>query len=233
MHQRATVGGQWYIEVLVYGTAPTLYLIQVAYDLAGSGNAWTRTCINGTWAGWVQLNGAGGNVRPLLTANRTYFVDTVNGNDANNGLAAGAGNAFKTFGKAMTVVGAIDTGAFQLTVSGAAGTYNEAITLPKMVGALPAILQGVGSTTIINPTTANAIAIMNDGAGTWIVQNLKMVSNATAGSGLMMAQNGGIIKWAPANLARAARAAIKWPPTMAVPSTSSRPTRSAAAASVT
>ena len=64
-------GGQWYIEVLVYGGSPTQYLIQVAYDLTSTGNAWTRVCLAGNWAAWLPL-GSGGS--PGTAVVRSYLA---------------------------------------------------------------------------------------------------------------------------------------------------------------
>ncbi|KAA9003994.1 hypothetical protein F4V43_11325 [Paenibacillus spiritus] len=66
------------------------------------------------------------------TADVTYYVRT-DGNDGNNGLANTAAGAFRTIGKAISVIPAIVN--HNLTIVVAAGTYNEDIVVLGKTGA--------------------------------------------------------------------------------------------------
>lgn len=129
--------------------------------------------------------------REVMTAARTYFVDTA-GNDSNTGLVNSAGGAFLTVAKAMSVASMIDTASFQLTIQVNAGTWTVPISLPRMVGGLLPILTGVGSTTIVNTNVAGS-AITNNGGTPWIVQSLKVAGGAST-TFLISANGGGLIK---------------------------------------
>jgi hypothetical protein len=126
--------------------------------------------------------------RLALTANTTYYVRT-DGSDSNTGLSNTAGGAFLTIAKALTVAGAIDCLSYQLTISVQAGTYTAPVSLPRVVGALPPILTGVGSTTFIS-VTGTGPAVQNIAGTPWIVQNMKLAS--TAGDGLHTELGGSI-----------------------------------------
>jgi hypothetical protein len=90
------------------------------------------------------------------TADIVYYVDTANGNDSNNGLAVGAGNAFKTIAKAISMLPQIIN--HTVTINCASGYYNETLLLQGF--------NGKGSLTIngdnIQSTTRqlNSIAIL-------------------------------------------------------------------------
>jgi hypothetical protein len=126
--------------------------------------------------------------RTALTANTTYYVRT-DGSDSNTGLANTSGGAFLTLAKAMTVAGALDCLSYQLTISVQAGTFTAPVSLPRVVGALPPILTGVGSTTFIS-ITGPSPAVQNIAGTPWIVQNMKLAS--TAGDGLHTELGGSI-----------------------------------------
>jgi hypothetical protein len=127
-------------------------------------------------------------VRDKLTSARTYYVDAA-GSDSNTGLVNSAGGAFLTVAKALAVAGALDAASSQLTIQINAGTWTVPIVLPRMVGALPPILTGVGSTTIINVT---GTCINNDGGTPWQVNNMKLVASTigfnTANTGVIKFQ---------------------------------------------
>jgi hypothetical protein len=138
-----------------------------------------------------------GTTRTKLTANRTYLVNSATGSDANDGYTA----PFATTAKAMQVVGDLDCGPYQLTVSLSAHTYTAPISLPRVLygGPVPILTGVVG--TFINPATGIAIAggstcaIVADGATPWVVQNFKFgTSNAAMNFGLA-AVNGSLIKY--------------------------------------
>ncbi len=135
-----------------------------------------------------DTGGSGG--RTILTAATTYYVRT-DGSDSNTGLVNSAGGAFLTIAKALNTVAALDCGIYVPTVSVQAGTYTAAVLLPKILGSATPILAGVGNTTIISTTSANAIE--NDAGGVWQINDLK-VTVATAGNGLTV-RNGGIVNF--------------------------------------
>lgn len=64
------------------------------------------------------------------TADITYYVDTSNGNDSNNGLASGT--AFKTISKAISLIP--QTVNHNITLNVASGTYSEVINLTGFNG---------------------------------------------------------------------------------------------------
>lgn len=126
--------------------------------------------------------------RVPLTAATTYYVRT-DGSDSNNGLTNSAGGAFLTIAKALSVAGALDCGIYQLTISVQAGTYTVTnIDLPNTVGALPPVLKGVGSTTILQSTTAGWLIGAN-GVTTWRVEDMKLQSSTT--TNYLLASSGG------------------------------------------
>lgn len=91
------------------------------------------------------------------------YVDDTNGNDANDGLAAGAGRAFKTITKAYGVLplwGLITA----VTIHVADGTYNQAIKLTKIVNDRDTMLTIVGNTGAPNNVdfTGTVTAIRDD-----------------------------------------------------------------------
>jgi len=81
-------------------------------------------------------------VAPVLSANRDYYVDIVNGNDANDGLAAGVGRAFQHIQKAIDTVGGFNLNGFNVTIHVADGTYPESVSLTPFVGTGSVILVG-------------------------------------------------------------------------------------------
>src|SRR5713226_8353157 len=97
---------------------------------------WTKqeidvAIVNGAWA-LVDQPG-----RYRLTASTTLFVDVTNGNDANDGLASGAGNALATIQKAWdTAADNFDLAGQSLTIQLADGTYSAGLATSKaMIGA--------------------------------------------------------------------------------------------------
>lgn len=126
--------------------------------------------------------------RTTLSGATTYYART-DGNDSNTGLVDSAGGGFLTIAKAMSVAGALDCGAFQLTIQIDAGTWTTPIVLPRTLGALSPILTGVGSTTIISTTSASCVT--SNGATPWVVQNMKL-QTTTAGIGLNVTNGGSI-----------------------------------------
>jgi hypothetical protein len=83
---------------------------------------------------WRVVNGPAH--RWDLRANISMFVDVTNGNNGNDGLAAGSGNAFATIQRAVdTIINHLDLSGQSVTVSVAAGNYPENIVLGNYIGA--------------------------------------------------------------------------------------------------
>ncbi|SRR6266404_468062 len=117
-----------------------------------------------------------------LTGGPTVFVDVTNGNDSNDGLAAGAGGAFQTLQKAWnTIVKNWDLQGFVVTIQLADGTYTSGIVsnLGPVGGIyLGIIIQGNAATpsnVLISTTSADCFEWFETGApiSVWI-KNLKM-----------------------------------------------------------
>jgi hypothetical protein len=105
-----------------------------------------------------------GTPKPLL-APRTYFVDGSAGSDSNDGLAAGAGHAFATLPKVMSVILSLNMNGFAVTVNVANGTYGPVIC-PALNGA--GTVSFIGNTTTpanvtVAATTGEAIYVQGTG----------------------------------------------------------------------
>jgi hypothetical protein len=121
---------------------------------------------------------AGG--RELLAANRTYYVRS-DGSDGNTGLVNNSGGAFLTIQKAIDTVAALDLSIYTATIQVGAGTYTQALTLKKALGAAP-VLKGDTTTpgnVIISPSSGDAISLAE--FASWRVQGFKLT--AAAGNG--------------------------------------------------
>ena len=106
---------------------------------------------------WIAA-GAG---REILTAGRTYFVDVALGDDANDGLSAGAGNAFQTIQKAIDVWHyEIDASGHSVVIQLADGTYPEEIQIPPSTTGSIAIVgnNGTPANVIIDSGTAGCFS---------------------------------------------------------------------------
>jgi len=88
----------------------------------------------------TTLGGSGPPGRLFLTASRTYYVNGASGANTNDGLSAGT--AFATIQKAVDTVADLDLGVHNATISIAAGTYVEAITLKPLTGAGRCVIAG-------------------------------------------------------------------------------------------
>ncbi len=85
---------------------------------------WLRKKINsGAWEAWTTLSSE-------TVADITYYVRT-DGNDNNTGTANTAGGAFKTIGKAVTMIPKMVN--HTVTINVAAGTYAEVVVLDGFV----------------------------------------------------------------------------------------------------
>lgn len=131
---------------------------------------------------WVLGRFATG--RETLTEARTYHVDDTGSSDANDGRSAST--AFATIQKAVNTVAALDRSTFAVTISVAAGTYNESVTLKDSPGSEPINLTGSGiaTCTINNPTGGAACITKSGGATPWIVSGFKF-TRTTAGNGVV------------------------------------------------
>lgn len=132
-------------------------------------------------------------LRETLTANRTYYVRT-DGSDTNLGLVNTSAGAFLTIQRALNVVlGTLDLGGYNVTITVIAGTYTGAVSF-----ASPQV--GAGNITITGDTTTpsnvhinvtgNAITV--DGAGCRLfLEGVKVSATATWAVGV---KNGGYLK---------------------------------------
>lgn len=125
-----------------------------------------------------------GGVVPIISANTTFFVRT-DGSDSNTGLVNSAAGAFLTIQKAVNVV----SGSFLLTgvsvvIQVADGTYNEAVTLKKINGAVGAAnsvtIQG-NTTTPANVLVSNAGTCFAalEGVTSWTLAGMKVTSSGS------------------------------------------------------
>jgi hypothetical protein len=134
---------------------------------------------------WELVNATG---RTALGTARTYYVDTALGNDANTGLAAGSGSAFKTLQKAVDTVCDTIIASAQITIQLADGTYNENITLKRhFCGGIA----GQSSVKVIGNAANNTGVVLNSTSGDTIsgvavdtpfwFKNIKITSAAGIG----------------------------------------------------
>lgn len=82
--------------------------------------------------------------RERLFANRTYYVRT-DGNDENAGLADDASHAFRTIQHAVNMAMALDSNGCDVTIQIADGTYNETVSIGRMIGIGSSSLNIVGN----------------------------------------------------------------------------------------
>ena len=117
-------------------------------------------------------------IRPVLTAARTYYVRT-DGSDSNTGLANTSGGAFLTLQKAIDTVAGLDRSIYDVTITVGAGTFTAGMTINGWgPGSGTVTVNGAGATTIISTTSARCLALL--GAALTLT-NVKMT---TGGSGL-------------------------------------------------
>lgn len=122
-----------------------------------------------------------------LTGALTIYVDGGAGNDANDGLAAGSGNALATPQAAVNLVSdALDIGANQVTIQLADGTYTTGISLRPHNAVTTPILQGDSTGTsdvVISPTSNNCFA--GNDVGAWHLRYMKL-ETTTSGHGILI-----------------------------------------------
>lgn len=132
-------------------------------------NETTRTL---DYTEYVRLATSGANwktqlssiLRPRLTADITYYVNSGSGSDSNDGLTSGT--PFATIQKAINVLTVTDMLTYNATVSVAAGTYTEAV-------AVTGPWNGSGTVTISGDTTTPSNCLMNMTSNNFNIQALK------------------------------------------------------------
>jgi hypothetical protein len=120
------------------------------FKVSPDGTSWLEGIKIDRNTGKVSFPASGG-PREVLTANRTYYCDWTNGNDGNAGLAAGAGNAFKTIQKAWNTLVTIDLNGHTVTIQLADGTYTSGLN---------ATVSPVGGSVVINGNSATPANIV-------------------------------------------------------------------------
>ncbi|MBO0902666.1 DUF2793 domain-containing protein [Jiella sonneratiae] len=109
-----------------------------------------------------------GGVREQLAADRTYWVRT-DGDDANDGLADTASGAFRTIQHAVDVANGLDAGIHTVTISVAAGSYDEAVRLDK---AKLGTMQIVGDVT--TPANVSTRSFNCSNGAIWSVRGFRL-----------------------------------------------------------
>jgi hypothetical protein len=131
-----------------------------------------------------QYLGSGITSPSTIATNTTYYVDVTNGNNANDGLAAGAGRAFQTIQQAVNVVtGLFINSGIVVTIQIADGTYNEAVTLrPITGGGTITIIGNTGTPTnvIVQGGSSNAFTTAGGAVG-YTLTGMEIRSTSAAG----------------------------------------------------
>lgn len=140
-----------------------------------------------------------GGAREFLTAARTYYVNNANGNDANDGLAAGSGRAFKTIQKAYdTICANLDLAGYTVTIQIADGTYapssgvNALLVSKSWTGGGSIVVQGNSTTpanVLLSTTSADVIRVTAPLPGALTVKDFKLQAT-TAGYGIVLTSPG-------------------------------------------
>ncbi len=102
--------------------------------------------------------------REKLTAARTYYVDGTNGSDSNDGMSSGSG-AFATIQKAVDTAQSIDNSIYQISISVAAGSYNEQVTIKGgLLGSGDCVITG-------DTTTPSNVKVGSGQTNSFLVKN--------------------------------------------------------------
>lgn len=166
------------------------------FKVSPDGASWHEAITVAAATGRVSFPSGG--PREVLTANRTYCCDWINGNDANSGLAAGAGNAFKTIQKAWNKILTLDLNGYTVTIQLADGIYTSGLSATAAPIGGGVVLNGNATTpanVVVSTTAADAIAVKNCAANV-TVQNLEL-RTVTSGFGLLAAGQGAVISFGP------------------------------------
>jgi hypothetical protein len=91
--------------------------------VSADGSSWLEALVIDRSTGRVVMPATP--AREVLMADRTYHVSPA-GNDANDGLATGSGNALQTINAAVEKAVALDPNGFAVTIRLADGTYSAA-----------------------------------------------------------------------------------------------------------
>lgn len=128
------------------------------------------------------------------TGNYTIYVNTSTGSDSlydGTSATVGSGTAgpFKTIGKAVTTAWSYAPSQYTITISVAAGTYNEAVTPPGYAGP-NVIINGAGASSVtINATGTNNHCVTLSGPNTMSVQNLTVQTASSNYSGFAVSDS--------------------------------------------
>jgi hypothetical protein len=127
-----------------------------------------------------------------LPGSITIYVDGTNGNNANDGLAAGVGNALASMQAASDLVErAIDTAGFTVTVQVANGTYTASTSLGAVYGGGEAIVRGDETTpanVLVSVTNDYCFKRIGPKPGYWHVRGFEL--RTTGGGSALFAQDG-------------------------------------------
>lgn len=119
------------------------------------------------------------NLREVLTANRTYYVDGGSGSDSNDGLSSGAG-AFATIQKAIDVTASLDISTYSVTIYVADGTYTAAVVLKTIIGSGNVTIEGnttTPSNCIISLSSLHCFYNATGAVGRYTIQGFKVVNS--------------------------------------------------------
>lgn len=126
------------------------------------GTTWHEALVVNRNTGAVTLpntpGGGGGSGRELLTADRTYYVDTDLGDDGNDGLSSGAG-AFATIQAAVDAAALLDVGIYDVTISVRLHeTYTQQTQIKSTVGAGVVTIEAdaAGATNLLHHTGSSS-----------------------------------------------------------------------------
>lgn len=151
------------------------------FKVSADGSTWKEAIVIDRASGEVTLPftslGSGG--RPLLTANRTYYVRT-DGSNSNNGLSNSSGGAFLTIQKAIDTVASLDIGIYDVTIQVGDGTYTTPNTLKQWVGSGSVSIQGNTGTpgnVIVHTTDAHGFLGVN--ARLWTIRDMELRTTST------------------------------------------------------
>lgn len=133
------------------------------------------------------------------TSNYTIYVNASTGSDTlYDGTSAtvvgGSSSAgpFKTIGKAVSAAFAYAPSQFTITISVAAGTYNESVATPTYAGPNLIIDGGVAGNVLVNSGSNGVATFAVNGANTLTVKNIT-VQNASTTVPAFIAGAGGVL----------------------------------------
>lgn len=120
--------------------------------------------------------------RDKLTAARTYYIDVTNGNDNNDGRAAGSGRAFQTIQKFWDTCLKLDLNGYTVTGQLADGTYTGGLAASGPVLGGDVVLNGNASTptnVVISKSSGDTISLIAGARLT--LQNMRVASGGGNG----------------------------------------------------